>query len=177
MRQLTPVRGMVRRLRRGAVLTWTTVITIPTLFFAIGLAVDFTRIIVADREMATATHAAALAGAYQFDEGKRTINASRAQAAAKETLCVSKQHGALRNSDPGRSGRSTCPQGGSIAASVSVQNRDTVRVTSRYQVNNLVMFSLFGVQEKERSVVRAATICDPQSTTGPTSGYCTRPGI
>lgn len=177
MRQLKPARGMVRRLRRGAVLTWTTVITIPTLFFAIGLAVDFTRIIIADREMATATHAAALAGAYQFDPGKRTINASNAKAAAQETLCVSQKQGAIRNSSPGASGRTACPQGGSIAASIAVQNRDTVRVTSRYRVNNIMMFSLFGVTQKDRTVVRSATVCDPQSTTGPTSGYCTRPGI
>lgn len=177
MRRLTRnTQGVANRWARGVAFMWVLLIGFPLMFFGLAMAVDFTRVIMADRQMATAAHAAALAGAYQFNPGKATINAAAARSAAIETLCASSEQGATDLAVPGSRGLTTCPLGGgSVAATVAVVDTTAVRVTATYSVENLLLLSYFEGDNPERRVSRTAAICDPRDATGATGGYCTRP--
>lgn len=177
MQRLVRPGGVGSRWLRGAAFLWTVVVTVPVMFFAIGLGVDLTRIIMADREVSTAVHAAALSGAYQFNLGKVTLNAGRAKSAAQETMCVTQKNGGLSKSSAATRGRVGCSGGEPVSAAVVLKGSQTVRVTSTYRVEGLVMLKWFGVSNEDRSVWREATVCDPRESSGPTSGFCARPGL
>ena len=177
MRRLTRTsHGVANRRARGVAFMWVLLIGFPLMFFGLAMAVDFTRVIMADRQMSTATHAAALAGAYQFNPGKATINAPNARAAAIETLCSAREHGATSLAEPGSSGRTSCPLGGgSVAATVTALSPTSVRVTTTYTVDDLLLLSYFDGKNPQREISRTAAICDPRDPAGATGGYCTRP--
>lgn len=167
--------GSLRRSARGVAFLWTIVIAMPLMFFGLSMAVDFTRIILANREVSAATYAAALAGAYEFNSGQDTINLTRASAAARETLCVSFQQGAVKDAVPGERARAACAGGGSIAASVRLPTESSVEVTSSYRVDGLLLMKYFGYSEEDTVIRRTAAVCNPSDPSGPTAGYCTRP--
>lgn len=177
MRRLTRnSHGVANRWARGVAFMWVLLIGFPLMFFGLAMAVDFTRIIMADRQMATATHAAALAGAYQFNPGKATINSANARMAAVETLCVAQEQGSVTLAEPGNAGLTPCPLGGgAVAAKVALIDAQTVRVTTTYAVENLLLLSYFDGDNPDRQISRTAAICDPRDTGGATNGYCTRP--
>lgn len=179
MRQLVRDQaGMTHWWVRGAAFLWTVVVTVPVMFFSLGLAVDLTRMIMADRQVATAAHSSALAGAYQFVPGRATLHSGRAKSAAQETMCVTQSHGGLEKVTAASKGRINCSGGGRVSAAVTVNtSTNKVRVTSTYRVEGLLVLRWFGVDSRDRTVWREATVCDPRDTKGPTSGYCTRPGV
>lgn len=168
--------GALSGAARGVAFLWALLIGFPLMFFGLGMAVDFTRVIIAEREMATATHAAALAAAYQFNPGRATINAPNARAAAIETMCVAREQGAIRLSDPGMAHTAGCTfGGGSVSARVTLPSPTTVTVTTTYRLKNMILLSYFDVGSSDQSVTRSASVCDPRNASGATGGFCTRP--
>lgn len=173
---------------RAVAFLYFTLVAMPLIFFAAASAVDFTRIIIASREVSNATAAAALSGAWQMETGKASVNSSEAVAAAVETYCVAQRSGAVHLSSP-LEATAACPGGG--PASVRVALKDyrataggltsagptTVEVTTRYQVDDLIFFSFFGAGRSFEGppVTRSASICVPGDTEGVTQGYCQRP--
>lgn len=168
-------RGVARRSTRGVAFMWTILVAMPLMFFGLSMAVDFTRIIMAGREMRTATHAAALAGAYQFTPGKATLNAVAANDAAVETMCVTVDQGAIKNAVPGDSVVTPCSSGQAVSVTTKLLTTSTIQVTARYRVDDLLLVKYFDYGQQEHVVSRTAAVCDPSDTSGPTNGFCTRP--
>lgn len=168
--------GLRRTWTRGAAFMWALLIAFPLMFFGLALAVDMSRVIIAGREMSTATHAAALAAAYQFNTGEATINPSKARQAAQETLCVARGHQGLKNTEPPHDSATVgCQYGGRVSVTTRLLDSRTVEVTSRFRVSNLLLLDFFNGQDSDQSVTRTAAVCDPRDTAGPTGGYCARP--
>lgn len=168
--------GRVRAGVRGIAFLWTILIALPLMFFGLAMAVDITRVVMAGREMSTATHASALAAAYQFNTGAATIHPTRARQAAVETMCVAVEHGAIKNAVPARTGTTPCVFGGGpVAVNVTLVSPQVVQVSARYRVDNLLLLSYFDYGTVDQEVTRTAAVCDPRDRSGPTGGYCTRP--
>ena len=167
--------GLVRRGARGIAFLWTLLIGFPLMFLGLAMAVDFTRMVIAEREMSTATQAAALAAAYQFTPGEATIDPARAQLAGVETMCVANSVGETHNASPSTSWRAACPHGGQASVRVEMLSTTEVQVTSWYTVPNLLFLSYFGSSATEQKVTRSAAVCDSRDASGPTGGYCQRP--
>lgn len=174
-----------RSLARGVALTYFALIGMPTLFFAAGIAVDFTRIIVSARQVANATQAAALAGAAQFTPNAASIDRSRAITAATQTFCAARGSGALSLSQNGSGASRACTgrfAGQSATITVSPFSAPDgaavgVDVTARYRVNDLLFSGLFTSSDTTDtlSTTRRATLCIPGVVSGPTNGYCAHP--
>lgn len=175
MRRLRPSGHGRRRRARGVAFLWTLLIGFPLMFLGLAMAVDFTRVIITGRDMATATHAAALAAAYQFVPGEAEINPQAAQAAAVETMCVAQDQGGTQGTSPGQTWSVPCPFGGATSMHVSVTSPTTVQVTTNYTIDDLLLLSYFDYGTVEQTVTRTAAVCDPRDDTGPTDGYCVRP--
>lgn len=167
--------GPFRRATRGVAFMWTILIAMPLMFFGLSMAVDFTRVILAGREMRTATHAAALAGAYQFQPGRAELDRAAARFAARETMCVSQQFG-VKNAVAASAGGSPCGPGfSSVSMTMTFPTASTMQVTTRYRVDGLLLLKYFDGEDSEYSVTRTAAVCDPRDSSGPTAGYCVRP--
>lgn len=175
MRRVRPNQARRRRDRRGIAFVWTLLVVFPLMLFGLGMGVDFTRVIITGRDMATATHAAALAAAYQFEPGAARISPEQALGAAVETMCVAQQVGAVDGTSPGASWTVACPGGGTTSVRVQVDSPTTVRVSVNYRVEDLLLLDYFGYDDVEQTVTRTAAVCDPRDATGPTAGYCVRP--
>lgn len=160
---------------RAVAFVWTLLIAFPLMFFGMAMAVDFTRVVIVGRHMATATHASALAAAYQFEPGRARIAPVPAAAAAVETMCVAQDQGATSGAAPGDAWPVACPQGGSASVHVQVVSPTTVRVTSSYRVEHLLLLGYFGYGDVDQTVTRTAAVCDPRNPAGPTDGFCVRP--
>lgn len=181
-------RGRYRRLKRtaaGVAFIYFTLLGIPVVFFGAGLAVDFTRIVVAQREVTNAVQAAALAGAEQYVPNEVAVDFPAARTAAVNTYCVAQSDGVMRLSTP--SGPTTSCQnvGGSAAVTIEPIYSSNgsggtvvgVTVTARYTIKDLVFSNYFtGSRTAEADpIVRSATLCIPGAADGPTNGYCVHP--
>lgn len=178
-RPATP-EGMLRResvlLRArkagGAVFVYFVLLALPAIWFGAALGVDFTRTIVAGRQMRSAAQAAALSGAYQWQNGETggdptKLDATSAMAAATETLCRAADAGVthLTNFD--------C-NGDTFDVSVSPDGTK-VTVKVNYQVSGLVFVGLMAGSGTVGDEVSATSfVCNP-ALDGPTQGFCVRP--
>lgn len=183
-RRLTGARGV-----RGVAFLYFTVVVIPVVFLSAALAVDFTRIIIAARETSNAAAAAALAGAWQMEDGVAALNASKSTAAAVETFCYAQRVGATHLAQPAGSGGHTCSGGGRADITVTLKDYKatnggltaggytTVEVTARHKVPDLVFFNFFGAGRSftANPITRSASVCVPGDTAGATQGNCQRP--
>ena len=183
-----PRRARARRRRRAVAFLYFTIVAMPLIFFSAAAAVDFTRIIIAAREVSNATAAAALAGAWQMEAGQASVNPTDATTAAVETYCAAERAGATHLSSPVGPAR-TCAGGGRAAVTVTLRDYrataggytaggyTTVEVTSRYRVDDLIFFSYFGGGSAFEGppVTRSASVCVPGDTDGATQGFCQRP--
>lgn len=170
-----------RRMAIGATFLWFGLIGMPALFFGAAMAVDFTRIIIAGREMHNALQAAALAGAYQFQDfsngGDPTkVDATGARLAAHQTLAVAVQSGELH--------LTTMTVGQAEQVPVTLTSGGTsVVVRTTYSVDGLVFSDLLanifgsgrGAANSGYQATATAFVCDPAVRTGPTQGFCVRP--
>ena len=185
-RRQLPARGpLVRgrastraRIAAGATFLYFGLIGLPALFFGSAMAVDFTRIIVAAREMHNAAEASALAGAYQFSTvgDPTTLDPAQAKSAAQDTLCTAARAGQLHLTT------FTCADAQSMTPRLSA-DRTTVTVTVNYAVDGLIfvdtLSSMFGDDRGDTlggyQVSAKAFVCNPAAANGPTQGYCVRP--
>jgi Flp pilus assembly protein TadG len=177
MRQLSPTaHGAIRSRRgaRGVAFLWFLLIGMPLMFFGTAMGVDFTRIVLGHREVATATHAAALAAAYQFTPGEATIDKDAAHAAAVETMCTASRERVMHVATPPTEAPS-CVGGGQVSVTTRFPTVSSVEVTSQYHVAGLLLMSYFGYGDSVQSVTRTAAVCDPRNASGPTGGNCARP--
>jgi Flp pilus assembly protein TadG len=131
---------------------------IPLLFIGAGMAVDFTRVVVAARQVSNATEASALAGAFQFQPGKAQLDLPQARSIALDTYTRAQQAGQM----PLASNQSTA-----VSASAT-----QVTVTTTYDVPALGFLHYFGVQFHGLQISRTAYVC----LAGTTSSECARPG-
>lgn len=174
MRRLGPRSAALRAGKRGAAFVWFCLVAIPVLFFALAMAVDFTRVILAGRQVGTATQAAAIAGAYQFKPGVAELDTGAAASVAADTYCWSAEVGGtpLVRTDS----TDSCSGAKASARLEVLATSSSVRVTAHYQVKGLLVMDFFtsgGYHPPE--VTREATICSSQDPTGPTGGNCYRP--
>lgn len=145
----------------GAV--WFTIVALPVMFFAAGLAIDFTRLIVASHEVVTVANAAALGGAQEFTPGDSTLDEPAAESAAQATFEQSRADGVLRLTS-------------SATAAVDTTS-SSVTVAVSYHINDLLFIRYFlGSGDFANTISRTASVCVPGQVTGPTGGFCTRPG-
>lgn len=185
MQRLSPV-GFSRRARRGVAFIYFSLLAIPSFFFGAGLACDFTRIIIANRQMSNASQAAALAGAEQFQKDTNGLNKQAAINAAVDTFCRAMSDGGVRYSTP--SGSSTPCIGVSMRTApitVTVTNASggptgpltLVTVTANYKINGLTFTSWFTGSHsmQPKPIVHTARVCIPNDPTGPTHGMCAGP--
>lgn len=158
------------RLRRGSVMLLFVLVGFPFIFFAAGLSVDVTRIYVANRQVANATQAASLAGAFQFKPNSSVLDTRRAQTIALETWNKEKEVGALPLAQ--------VPNAPVIQVTAgSSASPGKVSVTTTYNVNGLVFAAILGVSSSVNDVTieRSSIVCVPGSLNSPTDGYCRRP--
>lgn len=187
MRQLHARPRLRRNVLRGATFVYFALIAIPVMWFGSAMAVDFTRIVIAHRQVANATQAAALAGAQQFVVDAAEIDPEKSRVAARETYCVAVAAGQLPMVQA-RGTSSSCVRGeGRVALTVTPIASGTsptgtptymqVEVTSRYRVTGLLFGSFFGAKSTYDAdpVTRSAAICLPGVATGPTNGFCAKP--
>lgn len=185
MIRLTRAQALRGHRARGVAFVYFALLGLPAFFFGAGLAVDFTRIIIAHRQVANVAQAAALSGAQQFTTDAATLNTSLAVAKASETYCAAQQSGALSlSSGAGSTGvRCTGMYAGAPATITVATAKDrtgaatTVDVTARYRVTGLIFTGFFGADRSLTAdpVTRSATICVPGDVTGPTNGFCAHP--
>lgn len=169
---------------RGITFLYFVLLAIPTFFVAAGFATDFTRIIIANRQVANATQAAALAGAQQYLPDTQGLDANKARAASVETYCVAQRSGETYLSTPASTSTHSCARGNPVSLDVKLPTiiaadgtslYQTVSVTSHYTVNGLIFVNFFGLSPNTNvlNVTKTASICIPGNTDGPTNGYCT----
>lgn len=173
--------GAARRTRRAVGFLWFCIVTIPVLFFSAGLAVDFTKIIVADREARNLVDAAATAGAYQFQPGKPWLHPTNAKKAAEDLWKWGTDHPSM-NSNQNAAPMLTLIEGKTVPKVTfnPVKPGQTgptqITVTVEYQVNDLMFIKYF---TSESTLVGNASatafVCNPSVTTDYTAGYCIRP--
>jgi len=105
--------GAPGRTRRVGAVTFIyfALIMLPVLAFSASLAVDFTQIIVAKRQVANTAQAAALAGAQQFIPDTPYVDSAWAKTEAIRTYCLGAQRGTMKLSQAtaAATGRVSCP--------------------------------------------------------------------
>ena len=176
--------NLVRRGAAGAAtFVYFVLLALPTLTFSAGLAVDFTRIIIATRQVNNAAQAAALSGAQQFIANTQYIDAQGAKAAAERTYCVAITSGATSLSSATGGAGISCP--GGSAASIEVTTIDAgyqngvaaasaVNVHASFHVTGLVFTNFWGMGSTfdPAPVDKSAQVCVPGDNGGPTNGFC-----
>lgn len=174
--------GYTRRgVAAGVTFLYFVLLAVPVFFFGSALAVDFTKAVIAARQVANATQAAALAGAQQYRFGEATVDLAAAKAAAADTFCTAQANRQMAYATGIGSGLS-CSDGSvahiSVTGSGGSGNAVTlVTVTAQYQVDGMLFTRFFGESAYVANpITRSAAVCVPGQAGGPTGGYCARPG-
>lgn len=178
------------RYQRGVMFTYFSLIALPVVLFSLAIAVDFTRIIVANRAVGNAVDSAAAAAAWEFVPGTVGLDRTTAREAAIETLCAAKGADAMPNISDTGSSIVTCDNGETISIDVTFNanqstwgglpadgNPTVAQVSAPYKVSGLIFFPLFtGSGSETGRVSRVAEVCVPgDQQSSSVQGNCSRP--
>jgi len=197
--------GTPSRTRRVGAVTFIyfALVMLPVLTFSASLAVDFTTIIVAQRQVHNTAQAAALAGAQQFIVNSPYLDSSKAKAEAARTYCLGAWRGTmlLSQAPPKSVPRvppTSCPPPSKkgAEASVAVTTSCTVgtgcpagaankiSVTATFHIPNLVFtklaIMLLGIPTTATDtgfkIGESAAVCISSVADGSTNGFCYKAG-
>lgn len=173
-------------LHQGVGFVWFTLIAMPMALFSMGLATDFTRLVMAGHQMRNVADAGAVAGAWQTQVGQVVLEEPEAIAAAEGTVC--RYWSEIRGVSPSRTGAPVpnCSQTVTMTTTLIDENDPTlefpgngyrgVEVSVEYEVRDLLIPSYFGIADDftDGVATKTARVCIPGDTDGFSNGYCDR---
>ena len=164
------------RRRRGVGYVWFCVVGLPLFFLAGAMAVDFSHVIVAHRQVTLAAEAAAEAGSFQVRNGQ--IDAGLADSVATRTFAQEM----FPSVDPGTfvtpSGAAASDsgmQGVTVTEFAETLNGDAVDVSVTYQLDQQIFGGFFGLLSPVTYTTSAEAFLCNGAANGPTSGHCVLP--